>query len=65
MNKTYGYLRVSTREQNLIRQIDALLARDIVIDKASGKDYGQWKSGKITAVCAMDLTRLKRSTIYK
>ena len=43
MNKTYGYARVSTREQNLDRQIDALreygvAERDIVSDKASGKD---------------------------
>lgn len=43
MNKTYGYARVSTKEQNLDRQIDALLnagveERDIVTDKASGKD---------------------------
>lgn len=43
MNKTYGYARVSTTEQNLDRQIDALLKagieeRDIITDKASGKD---------------------------
>jgi len=43
MNKTYGYARVSTTEQNLDRQIDALLKagieeRDIIVDKASGKD---------------------------
>ena len=41
MKKTYGYARVSTREQNLDRQIRALLdcgvaERDIVTDKASG-----------------------------
>ena len=44
MQKTYGYARVSTREQNLDRQIDALLQsgvmeRDIITDKASGKDF--------------------------
>jgi len=43
VNKTYGYARVSTTEQNLDRQIDALLKagieeRDIITDKASGKD---------------------------
>lgn len=43
MNKTFGYARVSTKEQNLDRQIIALLdcgvdERDIVTDKASGAD---------------------------
>ena len=42
--KKYGYARVSSREQNLDRQIDALIAygiqdRDIIRDKASGKDF--------------------------
>ena len=42
MKKIYGYARVSTREQNLDRQIIALTEygvgeRDIIIDKASGK----------------------------
>ncbi|MGI6152970.1 MAG: recombinase family protein [Christensenellaceae bacterium] len=40
----YGYARVSTQDQNLDRQIDQLKAhgipeRNILIDKASGKDY--------------------------
>lgn len=43
MKKTYGYARVSTKEQHLDRQIKALLdagvnERDIVTDKLSGKD---------------------------
>lgn len=43
MNKTFGYARVSTKEQHLDRQIKALLdcgvdERDIVTDKASGAD---------------------------
>lgn len=42
MKKKYGYARVSSKEQNLDRQINALLdagvdERDIVTDKASGK----------------------------
>ena len=42
MKKKYGYARVSSKEQNLDRQIKALLdagvdERDIVTDKASGK----------------------------
>ena len=40
----YGYARVSTREQNEARQMDALTAagiarRDIYLDKQSGKDF--------------------------
>lgn len=43
-NKIYGYIRVSTREQNIERQmislIDAGVARnEIYIDKQSGKDF--------------------------
>ena len=44
MEKKYGYARVSTREQNLDRQIAALRQyvtdeRDIITDKESGKDF--------------------------
>lgn len=43
-SNTYGYARVSSRDQNLDRQIDALTAfgvakRDLFTDKASGKDF--------------------------
>ena len=43
MKKTYGYARVSTKEQHLDRQIKAMVdygvpERDIITDKASGKD---------------------------
>lgn len=42
-NRTYYYARVSSKEQNLDRQIAAFIAlgaseRDIVTDKESGKD---------------------------
>ena len=42
--KMYGYARVSSKEQNLNRQLDALaefgVADDMVFgDKASGKDF--------------------------
>ncbi|KEH87230.1 resolvase [Clostridium novyi A str. BKT29909] len=51
MNKTYGYCRVSSREQNLDRQTKALVKygvdeRDIITDKASGKDFN--RQGYIT-----------------
>lgn len=42
-NRIYGYARVSTREQNTERQVEALIRfgvpePNIIIDKASGKD---------------------------
>lgn len=46
MNRTYGYARVSTKDQNLDRQLKALHdagveERDILIDKQSGKDFNR------------------------
>jgi len=46
MDKVYGYARVSTKEQNLDRQMVELEKyvvneRDIIIDKASGKDFNR------------------------
>ena len=43
-SKTYGYARVSAKDQNLDRQMDALLQfpvqQDFIFtDKASGKDF--------------------------
>jgi DNA invertase Pin-like site-specific DNA recombinase len=45
-NKNFGYVRVSTAEQNEGRQLDALKqyeipVRDIYIDKVSGKDFNR------------------------
>ena len=42
--RTYGYARVSSKDQNVDRQIDMLKPyvpneRDIFVDKASGKDF--------------------------
>ena len=43
---TYGYARVSTKEQNVSRQLDALLAfpleeRDIYVDYYSGASFSR------------------------
>ena len=45
-SRTFGYARVSSHEQNLDRQIQALSAfgideRDIITDKISGKDFNR------------------------
>ena len=45
-NRTYYYARVSSKEQNLDRQLDAFLSlgaheRDIITDKESGKDLNR------------------------
>jgi DNA invertase Pin-like site-specific DNA recombinase len=47
-NKKFGYGRVSTREQNEARQLEAFKAegideRDVYIDKKSGKDFEREK----------------------
>lgn len=46
--KTFGYVRVSSKEQNVARQIETMKKlnieeRDIFIDKASGKDFDRHK----------------------
>lgn len=48
----YGYIRVSTKEQNIDRQLTAILKEDIemkqiYIDKASGKDFNRKKYKKL------------------
>ena len=50
--KRYGYVRVSTREQNEARQLDALMelgigVRDIYIDRQSGKDFNRPQYGRL------------------
>ena len=51
----YAYIRVSTREQNISRQLDAIKQlnehideRDVYIDKQSGKDFNrpEWRALK-------------------
>ena len=73
-NRTYGYARVSTKEQNLDRQLLALAEhgiqeRDIIADKESGKDLdrkgyqllkdGLLRRGDTLVVTSLD--RLSRS----
>lgn len=52
MMKTYGYVRVSTRDQNEARQMIAMeefgvAVEDIFIDKLSGKDFNRPKYKKL------------------
>ena len=56
MKKTYGYARVSTKEQHLDRQLRALLdcgvdERDIVTDKASGASLERDQLGSNRLPC--------------
>lgn len=76
MKKIYGYARVSTKEQNLDRQIRALVEfgvfdRDIIVDKESGKTFERdgykllkeqlLRSGDVLVVMSLD--RLGRNKI--
>jgi DNA invertase Pin-like site-specific DNA recombinase len=45
-NKTFGYIRVSSKDQNIDRQLNEMLElgineRDIYIDKESGKNFNR------------------------
>ena len=51
VGRVYGYARVSSKEQNLDRQLEALAAfgvaaENVFADKASGKDFERqaWKA---------------------
>lgn len=51
--RTYGYARVSTWEQNLDRQLDALSAfgvDEVFADKASGRDFERPEWIRLTTV---------------
>ncbi len=57
--KTYGYARVSSRDQNLARQLDALaafgvVAEDVFADKASGRDFERPEWIRLKAVLSKD-----------
>lgn len=53
--KVYGYARVSSKEQNLDRQLDAfeafgVLSGNVFADKASGKDFDRPECKRLMAV---------------
>ena len=53
--KTYGYVRVSTQEQNETRQLTAMREfgvdeENIIVEKLSGKDF-QRQNGKRQSWC--------------
>lgn len=76
MNKTFGYARVSSTEQSLNRQLDALIAfgipeRDIITDKESGETLERvgyqglktmLRSGDTVVITSLD--RLSRNKIH-
>ena len=77
MRKIYGYARVSTKEQNLDRQILALQKfgiddRDIIRDKASGKTLDREGYNMIRnhllregdSLVIMSLDRLSRNKVH-
>ena len=79
-HKTFGYARVSTKEQNLDRQIIALKEhnvneRDIIIDKESGKDFDRagytslknsmLRSGDTLIIKSLDRLSRNKSDIKK
>lgn len=54
-NRIFGYIRVSTREQNISRQLKAMydngvIDRDLYIDKQSGKDFNRIEYQKMKMV---------------
>ena len=71
--RTFGYIRVSSRDQNPMRQKDALikegiLPRDIFLDKQSGKDFSRPSYQRMIQslqsgdeVVILDLDRLGRN----
>ena len=51
MQQVYGYIRVSTRDQNEERQVIAMREfgvpeKNMVIDKQSGKNFGLSQTGE-------------------
>lgn len=73
---TYGYIRVSTREQNEARQLDAMKnfgVDQMVMDKQSGKDFdrpayqrliGMLRPGDVLVVKSIDRLGRNYSEIF-
>ena len=71
---TYGYVRVSSIDQNEDRQLVAMaeakvLTKNIYMDKQSGRDFEKiirdWEKGKISTVDALLLCNMSESTFYR
>ena len=62
---TYGYVRVSTREQNEVRQLNAMREfgveeKNIVIEKLSGRDFNRPRYQKlVSGLCPGDILVIK------
>ena len=62
--KKYAYIRVSSKDQNIARQVEAMKSigiseKDMFIDKQSGKDFFSW-----TVSITIKKTRIRRWVIY-
>jgi len=62
---TYGYVRVSTREQNEVRQLNAMREfgveeKNIIIEKLSGRDFNRPRYQKLAGgLCPGDILVIK------
>lgn len=66
MNQTYGYVRVSSKDQNIDRQIEALKSigvdeQYIYIDKSSGKDFARSEYMKLKNILSQHDTLIVKS----
>lgn len=59
-NKEFGYVRVSSKDQNEARQLDSMYAlgideRDIHIDKQIGKGFNRPQYQALNCVCEKEI----------
>ena len=67
-NKKFGYIRVSSKEQNLDRQVEAMREygiheRDIFADKQSGKDVNRLQYQALKQILTMQTLRQNGTTL--